>query len=73
MVAAAAGLRSGGHCFASEPAGRPRRLEIEAAGDTVDVQDFSGEKEARANSALHCFEIHFPQFDASTRHEFVLV
>ena len=75
MLAAAAGLRhsrapcaagmmmghpcSGGHRFSGEPAGRPCGLEIETAGDAVDVQHFAGEKKAGANFALHRFEIHF--------------
>src|ERR1043166_3793652 len=41
------------------PSGCPRGLKIESAGDAIDVEHFASEIEARTNSTLHRFEIHF--------------
>ena len=42
---------------AGEVAGGPGGLEVEAAGDAVDVEDFAREVESGLGLAFHCFEI----------------
>ena len=42
-----------------EVAGGPGVLEIEAAGDAIDIEDFTGEIQSLAEFRLHGFEIHF--------------
>ena len=64
-------LRS--HGLAGQPARRPGGLEIEAAGDAVNVQQFTGKVQARANPAFHGLEIHLAQSHSPARHKFVLV
>ena len=48
-------------------------MEVEAAGDAVDVERFAGEEEARDEAALHGFEIHFGERDAAAGDEFLFV
>jgi hypothetical protein len=48
-------------------------LEIEAAGHTVNVQQFAGEIETGTPLALQGFKVHLGELDAAAGHEFVLV
>ena len=42
---------------AGEASGGPGGLEVESAGDAVDVEDFTGEEEAGDLFALHRLEL----------------
>ena len=59
--------------LAGGPARGPGGLEVEAAGDAVDVERFAGEEEAGNEAALHGFEIHLGERDAAAGDEFLLV
>lgn len=48
-------------------------MEVEAAGDAVDVKDFACEVEAGAEFAFHGFEIDFFEIDAAAGDEFFFV
>ena len=48
-------------------------MEVEAAGDAVDVEEFAGEVEAGNEFALHGFEIDFAETNAAAGDEFVFV
>src|SRR5205807_7879536 len=61
------------HRLPRNPAGGPGGLEIEPAGEAVNVEQFTGEIEARANPAFHGLEIHLAQTHAAARDEFFLV
>ena len=61
------------HIPSSNPARCPGGLEIEAAGDAVNVQQFAGKKQSGTNTALHGFEIHLVQPDPAAGHELILV
>tara|TARA_B100000614_G_scaffold17802_1_gene14616 strand:+ start:1130 stop:1321 length:192 start_codon:yes stop_codon:yes gene_type:complete len=60
------------HRFASNVSARPGGLEVEAAGDAVDVQALSGEVQAVYQLALHGFEIDFLETDAAAGDELIL-
>src|SRR5207302_8897667 len=62
-----------GHRAAGDPACRPRCLEIESAGDAVDVEQFAGEVKTGTDAAFHRFEIDLAQAHAAARHKFILV
>ena len=70
MLRAADGSGDGGP---GEVAGGPGGLEVEAAGDAVDVQDFAGEVEAGDLFALHRFELEVIERDSAAGHEFIFV
>ena len=53
-------------------ASRPGVLEIEAAGDAVDVEDFAREVKAWALAAFHRLEVDFRKLHAAAGHELVL-
>ena len=61
------------NCAARNPAGCPRGLKIEPAGDAVNVQHLAGEKQSGANPAFHRLEIHFVQPHAAAGDKFILV
>ena len=48
-------------------------MEVEAAGDAVDVEDFAGEVEAGVGFAIHGFEVEILEVDAAAGDEFVFV
>ena len=48
-------------------------MEVEAAGDAVDVEEFAGEVKARNEFAFHGFEVHFAEANAAAGDEFVFV
>src|SRR5436190_9217955 len=62
-----------GHALTCDPAGRPGCLEVETAGDAVDIEEFASEKDAGSNFAFHRLEVHFRERDAAARHEFLFV
>ena len=66
-------LRRVGNGVAGDPAGGPGGLEVEPAGDAVDVEEFAGEVEAGDEFAFHGFEIHFAEANAAAGDEFVFV
>src|SRR5687767_3601700 len=49
------------HCAPGEPAGGPGGLEVEAAGEAVDVEQLAREEEAGTKLALHGLKIDFAQ------------
>lgn len=53
-----------------QPAGGPGGLEVEAAGQGVDVEDFPGEEQAGLQAALHGLEVDFFQADSAAGHKF---
>jgi len=55
------------------PAGGPGGLEVEAAGEAVDVQHFAGEIKSGTDAAFHRREIHLAQVHAAAGDEFLLV
>ena len=61
------------HRTTGEPARGPCCLEIEAARDAVNVQQFASEKKSWTNSALHGLEADFAEANAAAGDEFVLV
>src|SRR6266516_3615492 len=67
------GRHARSQCVSGNPSGRPCRLEIEPAGDAVNVEQFTGKIEAGANPAFHRLEIHFAQTHAAAGDKFVLV
>ena len=54
-------------------AGGPCGLEVEAASNAVDVEDFACEEETRLGLAFHGFEIEVSEVDAAAGDEFVFV
>ena len=58
----------GGDDIAAGPGG----LEIEAASDGIDVQDFSGKKETGETFGFQCVWIDFRKADTAAGHEFLL-
>ena len=62
-----------GDGLAGEVGGGPGGLEVEAAGDAVDVEDFAGEVEAGDEAACHGFEVDVAEVDAATGDELVFV
>src|SRR5256885_14168763 len=56
-----------------DPAGRPGCLEIKAAGNSVDVEQLSGEIKSGRDPAFHGFEIDLAQIDAAAGDKFFLV
>ena len=59
--------------LAGGPGGGPGGLEVEAAGDAVDVERFAGEEEAGDEAAFHGFEIDLGERDAAAGDEFLFV
>lgn len=51
----------------------PCCLEIEAAGDAIDVEAFAGEVEAGDEAALHGLEVDFLEAHAAAGDELVFV
>ena len=51
----------------------PGGLEIEAAGDAVDIEAFAGEVEAGDEAAFHAAEVDLLEADAAAGDEFLLV
>ena len=62
-----------GYCGSGEVAGGPGGLEVEAAGDAVDVEDFACEIEVGVGLAFHRFEIEVFQVHSATGDELVFV
>jgi hypothetical protein len=62
-----------GHREAGDAAGGPGGLEIETAGDAIDVERFAGEVEAGDEAAFHGLEVDFGKTDAAAGDEFVFV
>lgn len=58
---------------AGEVAGGPGRLEVEPAGDAVDVEDFAREVEAGLGLAFHRLQIEVLEGDSTAGDELVLV
>ncbi len=56
-----------------EAGGGPGGLEVEAAGDAVDIEDFTGEVEVLMDFALHGFEVDFIEGDSAAGDEFVFI
>ena len=46
-------------------------MEIETAGNAVDIEKFAAEKQAGDDFAFHGFETHFAQTHAAASDEFV--
>src|SRR5664280_2007799 len=61
-----------GHGAAGKPAGGPGRLEVEHAGQPVDVEDFAGKIEAGTPPALHRFEVDLLEPHAPAGDKFFL-
>lgn len=57
--------------FAGEAAGCPGGLEIESAGEAVDVQDFPGEKKTGGDARFHRARVHLRGLDAAGGHELI--
>ena len=53
--------------------GGPGGLEVEAAGDAIDIEDLAGEVEAGDGLALHRFELDVIERDATAGYEFVFI
>lgn len=53
--------------------GGPGGLEVEAAGDAVDIERFAGEVEVIEEFAFHGFEVDFIEGDAAAGDEFVFI
>jgi hypothetical protein len=47
------------HRAARNPTSGPGGLEIEAAGDSINIEQFAGKVQAGTDAALHGFEVHF--------------
>ena len=61
------------HSFACDAAGGPGGLEVEAAGDAVEVEAFACEVETGDMFALHAAKIDFFEVDAATGDEFIFI
>jgi len=61
------------HRQPGDAASGPGGLEIETAGDAIDVEAFAGEVEAGDELALHGAEVDFLQAHSATGDEFVFV
>ena len=61
------------HCSAGSPSSCPSGLEVEPAGDTINIKRFAGEVEAFNDAALHRFEIDLRKGNSSTSDEFLFV
>jgi hypothetical protein len=61
------------HGFASKSPASPGGLEVEAAGDAVDIEAFAPEVESGDLATLHGSEVDFFQAHAAAGHEFVFV
>lgn len=59
--------------MARDPAGSPGSLKVKTAGNAIDIEEFAGEIQARADFALHCFEVHFRKANAAAGDEFIFV
>src|SRR4030095_5324361 len=57
------------HGSAGDPSGTPGCLEIEASGQTIQVEQLSSKIEPGADTAFHGFEIHFAQTHSATSNE----
>ena len=53
--------------------GGPGSLEVEAAGDAIDVDAFAGEVEARDDAAFHGLEVDALAVDAAAGDELIFV
>jgi len=60
-------------CVAREPAGRPRRLKIEAASYSVEVEEFAGEIKMRGDAAFHRLEVDLAQTNAAASDKLIFV
>jgi len=65
------GLRDGLISEGGEVGGGPCVLEVESAGDTVDVEEFSDNVEVWAVFTLHGFEVYFFEVYSATGDEFL--
>ena len=59
------------HRQSGDPARRPGRLKIEAAGDAVDIEDLAGKMQAAHLAALHRPEIDVAGMHPAAGDEFV--
>ena len=57
---------------ASDEAGGPGGLKIEAAGDAVHIEDLAGEVQAGHDPALHRMEVHLAEGHAPASDELLL-
>ena len=55
------------------PSGCPGGLKVKSAGDTVEVEAFSGKVQPGGELAFHCSKVHFFQAYSTTGHELYLV
>lgn len=67
------GLSFSRHRLASEEAGCPSVLKIEAARDAVDIDDFTRKVDMGAAATLHRLEIDFRKFYATAGYEFIFI
>lgn len=56
---------------ASQPGGAPGVLEVESAGESINIQDFPSKEQPVNQPALHRLEIHLVQADAATGDKFI--
>src|SRR5438105_7285417 len=61
------------HRVSGNPPGGPGGLEIETAGDAVDVEELARKIKIRCDPALHGFEIDLAQSHAAASNKFILV
>ena len=54
-----------GSALAGYETGGPGVLEVEASGNTVNIEDFAGEEKAGGDFALHGFAVDLLEFDAA--------
>src|SRR5258705_1082747 len=56
-----------------DPAGRPRRLEIEATRESVNIEDFTSKIKVLTDTALHRLKIHLIETHPAAGDKLVLV
>src|SRR6476619_3179492 len=61
------------HRVSRDPTGSPRGLEVEATGDSIDVEHFTREIKSWHDPALHRFEIDLGQLHSTAGNKFIFV
>src|SRR6476660_4911462 len=61
------------HRVSRDPTGSPRSLEVEATGDSIDVEHFTREIKSWHDPALHRFEIDLGQLHSTAGNKFIFV
>src|SRR5690606_13592452 len=56
-----------------QPAAAPRMLEIETAGNTIHIQNFSGKIQTRYQLAFHCFYLYFRKLYTAAGYKFFFI